>query len=367
MIRILHVIDRLKRVSGIARSILNYYEHIDTNRIQFDFLVVDSDDDIVKGIRQKGGDVYTIEKLGLTNGGIVKKEIEDFFSDHKDKYQIIHSSFYHIDFILFPIAKKNGVSICISHSHNTQFSDYWMRSIRNCLMAKMSLKHATHYVACSSMAGEFQFGKKRVKSGNVYILKNAIDAKEYEYNPAVRESVRDQLGLNDKYVIGNVGRFNKQKNHQYLINLFYEYAKTDESAVLLLVGEGELMEQFEREVQDKNIEDKVLFLGARKDVPHILQAMDCYVFPSLYEGLGISLVEAQAAGLPCIASSTIPEESKVTDNVVYLDFSETTKWVETIKSSKEFRRSDTFEDIAKAGYEIGSAARMLEDYYESLL
>ena len=91
MIRILHVIDRLKRVSGIARSILNYYEHIDTNRIQFDFLVVDSDDDIVKGIRQKGGDVYTIEKLGLTNGGIVKKEIEDFFSDHKDKYQIIHS------------------------------------------------------------------------------------------------------------------------------------------------------------------------------------------------------------------------------------------------------------------------------------
>ena len=179
--------------------------------------------------------------------------------------------------------------------------------------------------------------------------------------------MRDQLGLNDKYVIGNVGRFNKQKNHQYLINLFYEYAKTDESAVLLLVGEGELMEQFEREVQDKNIEDKVLFLGARKDVPHLLQAMDCYVFPSLYEGLGISLVEAQAAGLPCIASSTIPEESKVTDNVVYLDFSETTKWVETIKSSKEFRRSDTFEDIAKAGYEIGSAARMLEDYYESLL
>lgn len=366
MIRVLHVIDRLKMVSGIARSILNYYEHIDTNKVQFDFLVVDSDRNVVENVRRRGGDVFTIEKLGLTNGGKVKKEIEHFFSEHKNQYQIVHSSFYHIDFILFPIAKKYGAFACISHSHNTQFSDYWVRSIRNALMAKMSLRYATHFVACSNMAAEFQFGKKRVESGEVFILKNAINAKAFEYNADTRDYVREKLGLKDNYVIGNVGRFNKQKNHEFLLKIFSEYTQTDTSAVLLLVGEGELMDQFQQEAKEKCISEKVIFLGARNDVSDLLQAMDCYVFPSLYEGLGISLVEAQAAGLPCIASSTIPEESRVTTNIKYLDLSDPSEWLSTIGKCKTFERSDTYHEIVEAGYEIESATRTLEDYYLSL-
>ena len=366
MIKVLHVIDRLKSVSGIARSILNYYEHIDTNKVQFGFLVVDSDDDIVDNVRQKGGDVFTIKKLGLTNGGEVRREIEQIFIEHKNQYQIVHSSFYHIDFILFPIAKRYGASVCISHSHNTQYSDYWLRSLRNALLAQMSLRYATHFVACSTMAAEFQFGKKKVERGEVFILKNAIDAQAYKYNVEIRNSVREKLELKDKYVIGHVGRFNKQKNHEFLLKIFSEFTQTDSSAVLLLVGEGELMDRFKQETEEKGISDKVVFLGARNDVPDLLQAMDCYVFPSLYEGLGISLVEAQAAGLPCIASSTIPEESKVTGNIRYFDLSESSEWLSAIVKCKDFERNDTYQEIVESGYEIESATRTLENYYASL-
>lgn len=367
MIRILHVIDRLKKVSGIARVILNYYDNIDTSIVQFDFLVVDFDSDIVDAVAQRGGRVYKIVKLGLFNGVKVKQQIEDFFSIHEGKYQIVHSSFYHIDFLLFPIAKKHGVKVCIAHSHNTKYADYCLRSIRNALLCKLSSINATHFVACSKMAGKFQFGHKRVEAGKVFILNNAVNSKKYEYNETERNRVRKELGIEEEYVLGNVGRFNKQKNHIYLFEVFCDYLAVDSDAILLLVGEGELIDYFKSKAIDAGISEKVIFLGARGDVPNILQAMDCYVFPSLYEGLGISLIEAQAAGLPCVAASTIPMESKVTNNVVYLGFNDKKEWVEAIAQNKYYVRTNTMADIINAGYEITEAAKNLENYYVMLV
>lgn len=367
MIRVLHVIDRLKKVSGIARAILNYYEYIDTSKVQFDFLTVDSDSDIVNEINARGGRVFEIDKLGINNLFSVKKQIESFFSSHKDEYLIIHSSFYHIDFLIFPIARDNGARFFVSHSHNTRFSDSRIREVRNSVMCKMSLKYTNEYVACSKKAAEFQFGKRIVDSGKVFILNNAIDAERFRYNPIIRDKIRNELKIQDKYVIGSVGRFSKQKNHSFIFEIFAKYAPIDRQAILLLVGEGDLMEHYKTVADNIGLADRIIFLGARPDVPNILQAMDCYIFPSLYEGLGISLIEAQAAGLPCIASSNIPFESKVSSNVKYLNIDDEEPWVEEIVRVKSKPRIDTFDEIVNAGYEIRNATQQLENYYESLV
>lgn len=366
MIKVLHVIDRLKRVSGIASAILNYYKYMDTEHIQFDFLVVDSDPDLIKMVHDKGGEVYTIKKLGLTNINQVRSQISAFFSNHGKEYQIVHSSFYHIDFLVFPEARRQGIHWCISHSHNTRYSDSLLRSIRNQFLCRMSRRAANQFIACSEAAARFQFGEKYLNNGKVYILKNAIDVGKYKFNPEIREKYRDQLGLSNKYVIGHVGRFEPQKNHGFIIDLFSKYAAKDSNAILLLVGVGVQFRQYYEMAEKLGLSDKIQFLGSRDDVPNILQAFDCYIFPSLYEGLGISLIEAQAAGLPCIASNRVPIESKATKNVVYLDLDDSYSWIENLEKNKTFRRHDTFKELVESGYEVHSAVVSLERYYESL-
>ena len=203
------------------------------------------------------------------------------------------------------------------------------------------------------------FGKHKFQ-----IMNNAIDAKKFIYNEEVRKQKRVELGVEDKFVIGHVGRFNLQKNHEFLVKRFADFAKTNEDAVLVLIGNGELQEKIKEMAKEYGIETKVKFLGLREDIPQLLQAMDLFLFPSLFEGLPVTLVEAQAAGLPCVISDMITDEIMITDQISKVSLSgNTSLWNQEIAKYRYSKRKNTIEDIIEHGFDIEKNARWLEEFY----
>ena len=195
-------------------------------------------------------------------------------------------------------------------------------------------------------------------------MNNAIDAKKFIYNEEVRKQKRVELGVEDKFVIGHVGRFNLQKNHEFLVKRFADFAKTNEDAVLVLIGNGELQEKIKEMAKEYGIETKVKFLGLREDIPQLLQAMDLFLFPSLFEGLPVTLVEAQAAGLPCVISDMITDEIMITDQISKVSLSgNTSLWNQEIAKYRYSKRKNTIEDIIEHGFDIEKNARWLEEFY----
>ena len=203
------------------------------------------------------------------------------------------------------------------------------------------------------------FGKHKFQ-----IMNNAIDAKKFIYNDEVRKQKRVELGVEDKFVIGHVGRFNLQKNHEFLVKRFADFAKTNEDAILVLIGNGELQEKIKEMAKEYGIETKVKFLGLREDIPQLLQAMDLFLFPSLFEGLPVTLVEAQAAGLPCVISDMITDEIMITDQISKVSLSgNTSLWNQEIAKYRYSKRKNTIEDIIEHGFDIEKNARWLEEFY----
>ena len=195
-------------------------------------------------------------------------------------------------------------------------------------------------------------------------MNNAIDAKKFIYNEEVRKQKRVELGVEDKFVIGHVGRFNLQKNHEFLVKRFADFAKTNEDAILVLIGNGELQEKIKEMAKEYGIETKVKFLGLREDIPQLLQAMDLFLFPSLFEGLPVTLVEAQAAGLPCVISDMITDEIMITDQISKVSLSgNTSLWNQEIAKYRYSKRKNTIEDIIEHGFDIEKNARWLEEFY----
>ena len=191
-----------------------------------------------------------------------------------------------------------------------------------------------------------------------------IQVKKFIYNEEVRKQKRAELGVEDKFVIGHVGRFNLQKNHEFLVKRFADFAKTNEDAVLVLIGNGELQEKIKEMAKEYGIETKVKFLGLREDIPQLLQAMDLFLFPSLFEGLPVTLVEAQAAGLPCVISDTITDEIMITDQISKVSLSgNTSLWNQEIAKYRYSKRKNTIEDIIEHGFDIEKNARWLEEFY----
>lgn len=309
-IRIAHIVGKMMN-GGVEAVVMNYYRHIDRNKIQFDF-IVDEDSTCIprEEIESLGGRVYTVppyQKLG--------KYISALKSLFKENhYKIVHS---HINTLsVFPLyaAKKAGVPVRIAHSHSTAAPGEWKKNILKYTLRPFAKVYATHYAACSRYAGEWLFGRRSMKRGEVTIFNNAIDLDKFKYNENVRNEVRKELGLEGKFVIGHVGRFCYQKNQEFLIDVFEEIYKRNPDAVLILIGDG---------LDRKKIEEKaktvpgIRLLGNRNDVDRLYQAMDVFVLPSRYEGLPVVGVEAQATGLPCVLSDKITEEAKMTESVTF--------------------------------------------------
>lgn len=361
-IRVAHIIGKWLG-GGVESVVMNYYRHIDRTKIQFDFICDNDSTNIpYDEIEQLGGRVILVPPYQKVFE--YQKELVKIFKDNN--YKIVHS---HINTLsVFPLraAKKAGVPIRIAHSHSTTNKKEWKKNLVKQVLRPFSKVYATDYMCCSELAGRWLFGNKEYDKGNVYLLNNAIDLDKFKYDEKIRKEKRKELNIkDDTLVIGHVGRFVEQKNHRFLIDIFNEVHKQKENSILLLVGQGLLMEEMKEKVKTLGIEDKVIFLGQRNDVNELYQVFDVFCLPSLYEGLPVVGVEAQATGLLCVFSDDMTKETKVLDTTEFLSLNQSVEeWARIlIDSYKKFKRTNHNDEISSNGFNIENETHKLVDYY----
>jgi len=364
-VRVAHIIGKWVG-GGVETVIMNYDKNINHDKVQFDFICDNDSTNIpYEEIESLGGKVILIPpyQKPLSYHRNLKKILKE------EKYQIVHS---HINTMsVFPLfaAKRAGVSVRIAHSHSTTNKKEIGKNLMKQVLRPLAKIFATHYFCCSEHAGCWLFGNKTYKKGKVYLLNNAIDLQKFKYNKETRETIRKELNINeDTLVIGHIGRFMKQKNHSYLIDIFNEVHNENSNSILVLVGQGPLQEKIKEKVKKLNLEKEVIFLGQRSDADKLYQAFDVFVLPSLYEGLGMVAIEAQASGLSCIFSTRVPKEANVVKELVkFLDISRENikEWKEEILHINKERKKDVSMLLEK--YEIKREAKRLEEKYNSLI
>ncbi|WP_368250735.1 glycosyltransferase family 1 protein [Intestinibacter bartlettii] len=362
-IRILHVIGQMNR-GGAESMIMNIYRKIDRTKIQFDFVVhTDSICDFDDEIKSLGGKIYNCPRFTGTNLVSYIKFWNEFFKEHKE-YKIIHGHIGSSASIYLEIAKKNGL-FTIAHSHSDGF-DTGIKGSMYRLFSYPTRFIADYFFACSKEAGISRYGNKVVNNKDIFsILKNAIDIEEYKFYKEIRAKKRKELNLENKYVIGHVGRFDKAKNQEYLVDVFKLIAKKNKNAMLLLIGDGELKPYIIEKVKSYGLEDRVIFTGVRSDVNELLQAMDVFAFPSLYEGLGLVIIEAQASGLPCIISKNIPDEACISSLIEKLEVDKANmeNWCDIILNKNINTERDMKDILYKSGYDINLEVKKLQKFY----
>lgn len=366
MIRILHSVSNMDR-AGVETMLMNYYRHIDRNKVQFDFLCNKKKPGAYdEEIYTLGGEIYYTPGLNPFKYGQYIKFMCSFSKEHPE-YKIIQC--HNAALAAYPLfaAKVAGIPerICHVHSASITFDYKWPIKI----VCKRFLKpNLTRMWACGRAAGEFYYGKSAVDSGKVQIINNAIEIDRFVFNEIVRNKIRQKYGLEDAFVIGHAGRFMTQKNHAFLIKVFAELCKQEHTAKLVLLGDGELQENIKKRVLELHLEDRVLFMGNVSNVNEWYQAFDVFVLPSIWEGLPVVGIEAQAADLPCVFSEDITKEVGLLKTTVFLNRKTgIEKWVKQILRYKGHRvRMNRKAEIVSAGYEIGCEAEKLQNRYLEL-
>lgn len=359
MIRVLQVVNNMHR-AGLETMLMNYYRNIDRTKIQFDFLTHrpekgDYDDEIIS----MGGKVYYAPRLYPQNYLQYFKWMKKFFKEHSE-YKIIHS---HIDTMsAFPLlaAKLNNIPIRIAHSHTSKLDRDLKFPIK--YLAKLIVPYvANHYFSCGEVAGKFLYGNRKFK-----IIRNAIDLEKYKFNNKVREKKRKELKLNNEFVIGHVGRYCYIKNQSFIIDIFNEILKERPNSKLLLIGSGPDEELLRQKVNKLNLNNNVIFLINRSDVDELYQVMDAFVMPSLFEGVPLVAVEAQANGLKCFLSDKISEEVFLTKNIEKISLGQKDEeWKEKILNSEYERQEEIPEELFQRGYDIKrSMQELIKKYIE---
>lgn len=348
---------------GVEAVVMNYYRHLDHSKVQFDFICDDDSTNIpYDEIEKLGGKVILIPPYQKVFK--YQKELRRVLRD--GKYKIVHS---HINTLsVFPLyaAKKVGVPVRIAHSHSTTNKKEWKKNLLKQVLRPFSKKYATNYMCCSELAGRWLFGDKAYDEGKVYLLNNAIDLDKFKYDKKIGDKKRKELGIKeDTIVIGHIGRFVAQKNHNFLIDIFNQFHKKEKNSILLLAGQGPLQEEIKNKVRELGLDDSVRFLGQRNDANELYQAFDVFLLPSLYEGLPVVGVEAQASGLLCFFSDDMTKETKVLDSTVFMSLSNTSEeWTgEILTNLKDYKRINTKNEVSDNGFDIEIEARKLEKYY----
>lgn len=352
---------------GVESVVMNYYKNIDRNKIQFDFICDEDSTDIpYDEIKKLGGRVILVPSY--KNVFKYQKELKRIFKNNG--YKIVHS---HINTLsVFPLraAKKAGVPVRIAHSHSTTNKKEWKKNILKQILKPFSRLYATDYICCSELAGRWLFGNKVYDKGEVYLLNNAIDLDKFKFDSKKRKSKRKELELtDDKIVIGHIGRFVTQKNHQFIIEVFNEIYKKKSNAILLLAGQGPLLNVIKEKVDALGLTDVVKFLGQRSDVNELYQAFDVFLLPSLYEGLPVVGVEAQAAGLLCVLSDDMTKETKVLKSTVFMSLSlDAKQWATNILNNFEkYKRENSINEMTDKGFNIKKEAENLTNKYLELV
>jgi glycosyltransferase involved in cell wall biosynthesis len=360
MLRVLHCVGSLG-CGGIQKTLVDIYRYADKNKIQFDFLVEGEKEGIYeKEVLSLGGRIYRVTPRRKS---VIKhrKDLYRFFREHKE-YSIVHvhvSSLSNIQVLI--VATKNNIRTRIIHGRNSAGPAGILHYCLHYINRLRFNQYVTHRFAVSDLAGQWVFGK----NAEYKVLRNTLDCERYRYNPKTRQRIRDEMGLSDKFVIGHIGRFHRQKNHIFLLQVFAEVYKADRDARLLLLGDGELREVIIGEAEKLGINEAILMLGVRFDVPDLLQAMDMFLFPSLFEGFGNVLAEAQAAGLRCIASDVMPKLTKITDLINYISLDEPpARWAqEVLQYRNGYDRRDTMQEMIDAGFDNKGNIEWLIDFY----
>lgn len=363
-VRIAHIIGKLN-AAGVEAVVNNYYKNIDHNKYQFDYYI-DSDSSCKppQEMIDMGARYFVIPPYQHLFSHI--KTLVRFFKENN--YLIVHSGMNTLAPISLFAAWIAGVPIRINHNHSTAGKGEFKRNCLKYCLRPFAKVFANYYCACSKYAGIWLFGKNFFNSGKVTVFNNAVDTSKFAFSTSNRDKLRKELGISNKYVIGHIGRFTKQKNHYFLIDIFEQYYKKNSNAVLLLVGIGELQDEIKDAVKKKKLEDAVIFLGKRSDVDELYSAMDLFVLPSLYEGLPVVGVEAQVSGLPCIFSNEITREVAITENVYFLPIDgSVSDWCSQITN---FENLDLKRDKLKlkdCSFDIKVQANNLVEYYDECI
>lgn len=364
-IRILQVIGIMNR-GGAETMIMNLYRNIDRNKVQFDFVQHTNEDAVFNDeIKKLGGRIYHCPKYKGKNHFEYKKWWKDFFDEHAKEYSAVHGHIGSTAAIYLNIANKYNL-FTIAHSHSTN-GVLGISSIMYRIMSYNTRNIADYFFGCSKQSGIDRFGTKVASNEKIYsILNNAVDTRIFDYNEETRTQIRQQLNFSsDNLVIGHIGRFGPEKNHDFLVEIFAKIHKINKNARLLLVGDGILKDDIMRKVESLDLIGCVLFTGVRNDVQDLIQAMDVFLFPSLFEGLPVTLVEAQTSGLKCVISDNIPKDCILIDEIVQtipLNIS-AEKWAETIVSDSKYNRFGRRKEIINSGFDIINTSKWLEDFY----
>ncbi|MCM1154148.1 MAG: glycosyltransferase [Ruminococcus flavefaciens] len=364
-IKILHFPIRNSN-GGVTRFAMNLWRFIDHDKFQFGFATCSKHLDFEQRIIEEGCKVHYISCYAEENAEQFCRELKEILADGYDAIHI--QTNWWKSFYAEQVAREVGIKVILIHAANTfvDVNDDEERKKEIIIHEKCKNSFppelATHYIACSKEAADFLYGSQ-IPRNKIDIFHYALDINRFQYNEEKRNSIRKNLNLSDKFVIGNVGRMAYQKNHKFLIDCFYEVQKKEDKAVLLLLGDGYLEKEIKDQVTQYGIGEKVIFAGAVDNVEDYLQAMDIFAFPTRFEGLGIVLIEAQAAGLKCIAGDKVPRETELTENIVYLELNKE-KWVEEILRYKGgYHRVKTGEQIRRGGYDITQEIKRLEKIY----
>ena len=341
---------------GVESVIMNYYRHINRDKIQFDFICDEDSTDIpYEEIEKLGGKVILCPPYQKLLKYL--KFLKQLFREKK--YHIVHSNINTLSIFPLYAAKRAGVPVRIAHSHSTSNPREWKKNMIKNALRPLSKKYATDYFACSELAGRYLFGNKTFDKGKVKIVSNAINVEKFKFDPEARMKLRREIGIKEHdFVIGHIGRFVEQKNHRFLIDVFAEIKKENKNTKLVLVGQGPLREEMEQKVKDLGLEKDVFFLGQRRDTNKLYSVFDIFYLPSLYEGLPVVGVEAQANGVPCVFSDRITEEVLVNENAKVANIEDLKSACYNIPiNSKRIR-------VENYPFCIKGQVRALENYYE---
>lgn len=372
-IRVLQVLTAMNR-GGAETMVMNYYRAMNRSKIQFDFIVHREEVGVYEAeILSLGGKIFRMPALSPKNYFNYTSSLNVFFKSHPE-YNVIHSHMNAYSYLILKIAKDNNVPIRIAHSHTSIEPFYKKIFLKNTdlittikdsvqsIVRYLVPNVANYYFACGQKAGIWLFGKKNYS--NVTIINNAVKSEQFSYNIEIGLEYKKKLNLLDKKIIGHVGNFVEAKNHIFLIHVFKKMLEIDNNLILLLVGQGYLQNKIEEEVKKLEINNSVRFLGVRDDIPNLMQAFDLFLFPSIYEGLPLTLVEAQASGLKIIASDAITSEVKVTNLVTFCSLEKSVGyWADLALKNLNYKRRNTHEDIVDGKYDIEMNAKNLYEFY----
>ena len=362
--RVAQVIGRLS-AAGVEAVVNNYCREMDPSRVQFDYFIDDNSPcEPSKEMLGRGARYYRIPPSShpVRRMRALKKLFE------RNGYRIVHAHMNALNQMVLFAAWRAGVPVRVSHSHSTSDPGEGARALVKEALRCTGGWFATERMACGEAAGRWLFGNRAYDAGRVLLLPNAIDLDRFAYDARARRDIRAELGLEDRFVVGHVGRFMRQKNHAFLLKAFAALAARRPDAILLLAGDGVLRPQAEQIARELGIAEAVRFLGIRSDTARLYSAMDVFVLPSLYEGLPVVGIEAQAAGLPCLFSDHVSQEVDATGNSRFLPL-ETMAWADALSACAEMPERDR---IAAASalrggtYDLRAMGKRLETRYAEL-